>query len=416
MYTAKTLDRIPTGSLYLACRKGPMSLLSAKYCGTPYDMVGIVFQSRTTSKGTYVFTLTKDNSVVLDLAALVRDDTIIHHAVLPLKDCDQETRTKRVETLKRIFTKYHEMHPVYSYGRVLASYIGLWPDSRDPYAMTPAELVARIAHEAGLIAYTGDTKVSVITPEYHSIVQGVEEEALSSIRQYLKPTTTTVIPFGDLTVMDLLHRYYENPAPASSTLTQLLTKSRGGVDDTVEMVTARYLPYPRKSRLDMYSYCEKLVPIELSNDPDADCLQDVDKECDGIRACLSTGLPKCARVPSDLLAKICQRTSQLAQRLYTIAKQLRLPIDTGDRFTEDVYHITTLDDNDSTMYYIVLYKKWRCTLQPVDAPKDKVCAILSGLVQDLDDLLEHTPVPFIRDLVETMTHQARAMLDYFSNL
>lgn len=97
-YDRSNFWRIPTGSLYFASRKGPLSEMNARVTGSPYDLVGIVFQSKTHDKeGTYVYTVDStfilDNKltnrvVVLNLEDLVTDDSIIYHAILPLKDFD----------------------------------------------------------------------------------------------------------------------------------------------------------------------------------------------------------------------------------------------------------------------------------------------------------------------------------------
>ena len=97
-YDRKNFWRIPTGSLYFASRKGPLSEMNARVTGSPYDLVGIIFQSKAEGEeGTYVYTV--DSTFVLDsqltnrvvalkLDKLVTDNSIIYHAILPLKDFD----------------------------------------------------------------------------------------------------------------------------------------------------------------------------------------------------------------------------------------------------------------------------------------------------------------------------------------
>ena len=90
--------RIPTGSLYFASRKGPLSAMNARVTGSPYDLVGIIVQSKTENKeGTYVYTVDTtfvtgskphNKILVINLDTLVNDNNIIYHAVLPLKDFD----------------------------------------------------------------------------------------------------------------------------------------------------------------------------------------------------------------------------------------------------------------------------------------------------------------------------------------
>lgn len=186
-YTYETLSRIPTGSLYFSSRKGPLSEMSARITGSPYDMVGIIFQSRTPGReGTYVYTVDSsflpsdrmaDKVVVINLADLISDDTIIHHAVLPLKDFDEPSREnpryrhvirrsyeeerqwgrslkeKRNGILKDLFRKYREMRPEHDSYQTLASMAGLpvAESLRTKNALTAAELVGLILFQAGLI-------------------------------------------------------------------------------------------------------------------------------------------------------------------------------------------------------------------------------------------------------------------------
>jgi hypothetical protein len=179
-YVAQGICKIPTGSLYFASRKGPLSEVSARITGSPYDMIGIIFQSKTRNKeGTYVFTIDSfiDKVVVIDLASLIKNDAIIHHAVLPLKDFGEievdwseqsehkgndckdfsdwkiKLRETRIEILKMLFKKYCEFHPEYDAYQNLASMVGLSINKpkRVNHAFTAAELVGRILFEAGLI-------------------------------------------------------------------------------------------------------------------------------------------------------------------------------------------------------------------------------------------------------------------------
>ena len=101
-YTKDTLCEIPTGSLYIASRKGPLAEMNAKITGCPYDMIGIIFQSKANNKeGTYLYTVdtkfVKDgyNKVtVIDMLDLIKDDNIIFHGALPLKDFDDKKHCK----------------------------------------------------------------------------------------------------------------------------------------------------------------------------------------------------------------------------------------------------------------------------------------------------------------------------------
>lgn len=169
-YTYESLSKIPTGSLYFSSRKGPLSEMSARITGSPYDMIGIVFQSRTSGReGTYVYTVDSaflsndrmaDKVVVINLADLIYDDTIIHHAVLPLKDFDEpgdpwrrELKEQRNEIFRELFRKYREMSPEHDAYQTLASMAGLpvAESLRTKNAMTAAELVGLILFQVGLI-------------------------------------------------------------------------------------------------------------------------------------------------------------------------------------------------------------------------------------------------------------------------
>lgn len=170
-YVARSISKIPTGSLYFASRKGPLSEVSARITGSPYDMIGIIFQSKTQNKeGTYVFTIDSfnDKVVVIDLASLIKNDAIIRHAVLPLKDFGDieidwdesnikdrkfKLRETRIEILKSLFKKYSEFRAGYDAYQNLASIIGLPFNNpkRENRTFTAAELVGRILFEAGLI-------------------------------------------------------------------------------------------------------------------------------------------------------------------------------------------------------------------------------------------------------------------------
>lgn len=183
-YTYETLSRIPTGSLYFSSRKGPLSEMSARITGSPYDMVGIIFQSRAPGReGTYVYTVDcaflpsdkmTDKVVVINLTDLIYDDTIIHHAVLPLKDFDEPSeetwrqrhvirrhddesksslKERRSEIFRELFRNYREMSPEHDAYQTLASMAGLpvAESLRSKNALTAAELVGLILFQAGLI-------------------------------------------------------------------------------------------------------------------------------------------------------------------------------------------------------------------------------------------------------------------------
>lgn len=182
-YTQETLPRIPTGSLYFASRKGPVSEMNALITKSPYDMIGIVFQSRVQGKeGTYVYTLFLDersSSIgAVDLEKLLSDPNIIHHAILPLKDFDiydvkdenaenpndvyskckdskewkMNLREDRNRILRDLFKKYRDTKPEYDMYQNVASLIGLSAVSnRSEKSFTPSELVGLILFEAGLI-------------------------------------------------------------------------------------------------------------------------------------------------------------------------------------------------------------------------------------------------------------------------
>jgi hypothetical protein len=193
-YRLDNLATIPTGSLYFASRKGPLSEMNARITGCPYDTIGIVFQSRTPDhEGTYIYAMdssilrahsdpeinssksmhtTMNNKVVVTkMADLIRDDSIIHHAILPLKDCDEEyyggeasrhydshkwkvkMRENRNEIFRNLFKKYRDLTPEYDAYQTLASIASL-PVSeslRKKNSFTSAELVGMILFEAGLI-------------------------------------------------------------------------------------------------------------------------------------------------------------------------------------------------------------------------------------------------------------------------
>ena len=218
-YMIDTISKIPTGSLYFASRKGPVSESSARITGSPYDMIGIIFQSITGGReGIYVYTVDStfgdgddptNKVVIVNLADLIKDDTIIHHAVLPLKDfadCDDEDgkseesyqrrkrygpvsyrsnteqckghdgsdddnddnwykdcpdskewkkllRQKRTDIIKELFRKYRQMKPVHDAYQSLASIVGfpVAESLRSENAFTAPELIGLILFQAGLI-------------------------------------------------------------------------------------------------------------------------------------------------------------------------------------------------------------------------------------------------------------------------
>ena len=81
----ENIREIPTGSMYFAATRGPIAELNARVTGSPYDLVGIVFQS---GGSTYVFMVRNERVESVLLTTLMSDDSIIRHATLPLKDFD----------------------------------------------------------------------------------------------------------------------------------------------------------------------------------------------------------------------------------------------------------------------------------------------------------------------------------------
>ena len=194
-YVSENICKIPTGSLYFASRKGPLSEASARITGSPYNIVGLIFQSKTNNKeGTYVYTVdstlindkTSNKIAVVNLAELIVDDSIIHHGVLPLKDFDDKLPKdsldiqkdskqneyeywyrdctdskdwkrrlleKRNEILKDLFKKYRDMKPEHDAYQTLASIVGfpVAESLRSKNAFTAPELVGLILFQAGLI-------------------------------------------------------------------------------------------------------------------------------------------------------------------------------------------------------------------------------------------------------------------------
>ena len=156
-YTRETVCQIPPGSLYFASRKGPFSELNARITGSPYDMIGITVWSEAAGReGVYVYTMGMNlpGVVVVNLDTLISDDTIIHHAILPLKDLlDEEWAEQRHQVLKELLKKYRTLSPQHDSYQCLASMIGLpIADSLRPKKkMTPSELIGLILFQAGLI-------------------------------------------------------------------------------------------------------------------------------------------------------------------------------------------------------------------------------------------------------------------------
>lgn len=188
-YDSKDASRIPTGSIYVASRKGPLSEMHAKITGCPYDTIGIIFQTKTEGReGTYVYTINssllsaQSNPVVsVNLLDLMKDDNIIYHAVLPLKDFEDKPnvaqgnsqgdcyndqdgcvdslswkcklRERRNEILRDLFKTYRDRKPEHDSYQMLASIVGLSVSEnvRTKNAVTAAELTGLILFQAGLI-------------------------------------------------------------------------------------------------------------------------------------------------------------------------------------------------------------------------------------------------------------------------
>lgn len=178
-YTLENIAGIPTGSLYLGSRKGPLSELSNAVLGCKYDIIGIIFQCKNGDRsGTYVYTIDPDSNIVnFNLTDLIHDITILEHAVLPIKDFDQynpvnheqgdykkcytdcdnsiewrnKLRIERTQILKELFQTFRRYKSKYDEQQVLSSVIGvkLGQPCRDK--LTPAELVGIILFQAGMI-------------------------------------------------------------------------------------------------------------------------------------------------------------------------------------------------------------------------------------------------------------------------
>lgn len=73
---------IPIGSIYFGSRRGPTGDMSAKFTGCNYNIVGIVYQS---CKGTVVYTVGGSNVGVVSLSSLIKDNSIMRHAIMPIK-------------------------------------------------------------------------------------------------------------------------------------------------------------------------------------------------------------------------------------------------------------------------------------------------------------------------------------------
>lgn len=162
-YTTDTLFKIPTGSLYFASRRGPLSEASERITGSPYDIIGIIFQSKTRkTEGTHIYTIDPNANkiVTINLADLIKDGNIVRHGILPLKDFEEKDdnrkthlRNKRTAILCDLFKRYRKFNSQYDAYQNLASIVGfsLSEDTRPKNSLTAAELIGLILFQAGLI-------------------------------------------------------------------------------------------------------------------------------------------------------------------------------------------------------------------------------------------------------------------------
>jgi len=342
-YHLPDLFSIPTGSIYFASRKGPLSDINTYLTGSPYDMIGIVFQSRTSGhEGTYIYTMDStiyDSSVnnkvvVIKLSDLIRDDTIIHHAVLPLKDCDDECfgynrdshkwrakmREQRNQIFRNLFKKYREMTPEFDAYQTLASIVGLpvAESLRSKNAFTSSELIGLILFEAGLIwddRFSTDNRnpicgydkcffqrladdelnpeqaeITLITP---GVYRGHLESDSSSIDDASSSSsekTPLIIPsepisrivfaktinFGTLRPVDFLQDYYQ--AIGIDPEKQKNKRAPSTSSDLIQMIESFVSENSKKNRLNMSWYHDYLITIELNNNQNENCRERISSE------------------------------------------------------------------------------------------------------------------------------------------
>jgi len=135
-YTRENINKIPTGSLYFASRRGEMSSINAQVTNSPYDVIGIVIQSDNTEYGTYVYTIetyydpdtTEPIRKVktVPMVKFIEDPRVYHHGVLPLKAFANDNDDYCTEPTPFPHKSYQNIGPSYGFDAVKA-----WADNFD---------------------------------------------------------------------------------------------------------------------------------------------------------------------------------------------------------------------------------------------------------------------------------------------
>jgi hypothetical protein len=428
-YTIDTLNKIPTGSLYFASRRGPLSEASLKITGSPYDLIGIIFQSNTIGKeGTYIYTIDQNFNngnkvIIINLAYLIKDNNIIHHGVLPLKDSD----SKIILILQQLFKNYKTLNLKCDVSQNLASILGLSrkeENNRSKNYYTGPELIGYILFKAGLISsdkITNEVIVSFESPnkERHDWFKDESDIRVeNNIRFYLEENSKSSrdIFFESLRTIDFLI-----DTNIDSWIKEFLPVS--GKDEKLVVVIQSLANHNSHNvnKLNMIHYHGNLIPIELQKDNKFNCENyDEYRNLKSLVSQLNENFsPKnLSDLDSDRLLKICKRTSKLSENLHRLSQECGVKIKYNNYQNRECRLKVLLDSENKHNYKIIMQEymwnnNWKYILpDSINYRKNLSCQI-KKLISKLIDLRDHIPISCtILNIVNYQIEQAHELYTY----
>jgi hypothetical protein len=454
-------DKILTGSLYFASRKGALSDATLQISGLPYDIIGIIFQN----KEYYVYTIINNGVETISLNSLLSDNNITNHAVLQVKET--EFNEKRIEILRHLFKYYREVPIKYNLYRHLASIVG-YPVIKENGYMTGPQLIGLILFQAGLIwddrFATGNKNpvccfdkcffqdiakdaegdyeaiVSLVTPnnDWFEIEQNIQQyidfyqedyKHCYSKSEWIKISDcdkrlphqkfvyTRTIIFEALRPSDFLKKtnnYYDLKPPNSPELVGMICSLATRRTDENDI-----------NRINMSWYSDILKPLcsESRSQDHNSRFEDYTQELMNIIPKLSSDFNKryLSDLNGNLLLKICKCTSQLAAELHLLSEECNSRIKYNQDTKKEYKFKVLLDSGDryATEYVIILNKymwgnNWKYTWDNrIECEKSELSVRIKKLMSDLTELKNKIPVScVILELIVYLLEQAHRLYTY----
>jgi hypothetical protein len=467
-YTINNFSKIPTGSLYLASKRGPLSEASTRIHGLSFDTIGIVFQSSGKKEGTYIYTIDPvlNKIVTLSLPDLIKHNDIKSHGILPLKDFEEEDeeqkkyfREKRTSILRNLFKTYRKHNPKYDNYQNLAATIGfpLSDENRLENLLTASELVGLILFQTGLICDNRTQKgnVTLKTPQREESsdecckrcdsdeIKNIyckedEDESDRRVEYNLKRYLEEMSEKGGdeydsecylekrVYVRTILFRFLK-PSDflvGCKRLNENSLITRNTVANEMCLLAKQY-GIKNINELKMSWYHNELIPLNTSNDKN---VQDFAFLGNLVRK-LKDEPKNPLWVSEDRLSAICKYTSKLSEQLHNLAGQCNSTIKWNKRYC----HINNIDDEDDECkisvitdseceFMIIIHKymwnnDWEYVWKvPLNLPKEKIdflCCETKELISNLVDLKDGIPEScIIFELIIYLIKQAHDLYSY----